>query len=337
MRNPNGYGTVARLSGNRRRPYIVKKVKGWNNGNPVYDIIGYASTREEGNLLLAEYNRNPWNVERSKITFKELFDLWIQKRSGKMGRSNLSGLKTAANYCADLYNLPYREIRSYQMQDTIDNCGHGYSTQGAIKNLWGHLDRFALELDIITRSYSALLTSAPIPPSSRDRFSDKEIEKLWESHHNRWTESVLFLIYSGWRISEFLNIKKEDVNLAEGIITGGIKTAAGKGRIVPIHSLVRPFVDLWITEPGEYLFNIHGHGCSSTTYRKWWKAEMEKLEIQKTPHECRHTFESLLDGAGANRKCIDLMMGHVSQGTGNRVYNHKTIEELKESIELVTR
>lgn len=25
MRNPNGYGTVAKLSGNRRRPFIVKK------------------------------------------------------------------------------------------------------------------------------------------------------------------------------------------------------------------------------------------------------------------------------------------------------------------------
>ncbi|KAB4602114.1 recombinase, partial [Bacteroides thetaiotaomicron] len=38
MRNPNGYGTVAKLSGNRRRPFIVKKVIGWNNkGHPIYD------------------------------------------------------------------------------------------------------------------------------------------------------------------------------------------------------------------------------------------------------------------------------------------------------------
>ena len=43
MRNPNGYGTVARLSGNRRRPFIVKKVADWKeNGQPIYCIIGYA-------------------------------------------------------------------------------------------------------------------------------------------------------------------------------------------------------------------------------------------------------------------------------------------------------
>ena len=36
-----------------------------------------------------------------------------------------------------------------------------------------------------------------------------------------------------------------------------------------------------------------------------------------------------------NRKCIDLMMGHVSKDVGNRVYNHKTLEELKAAIELM--
>ena len=64
---------------------------------------------------------------------------------------------------------------------------------------------------------------------------------------------------------------------------------------------------------------------------------MARLGMAHVPHECRHTFESLLDSAGANRKCIDLLMGHVSKDTGNRVYNHKTIEELRLNIELITR
>ena len=42
------------------------------------------------------------------------------------------------------------------------------------------------------------------------------------------------------------------------------------------------------------------------------------------------------DSAGANRKCIDLLMGHVSKDTGNRVYNHKTLDELKATVELIT-
>lgn len=31
------------------------------------------------------------------------------------------------------------------------------------------------------------------------------------------------------------------------------------------------------------------------------------------------------------------MMGHKSKDTGNRIYNHKTLDELKEAIELITR
>ena len=62
---------------------------------------------------------------------------------------------------------------------------------------------------------------------------------------------------------------------------------------------------------------------------------MEMLGINKTPHEARHTFETLLDNAGGNRKCIDLLMGHSSRDIGNRVYNHKTLEQLRETILLL--
>ena len=36
--------------------------------------------------------------------------------------------------------------------------------------------------------------------------------------------------------------------------------------------------------------------------------------------------------AGANKKCIDLMMGHKSKDVGERVYTHKTIDELRDAI-----
>ena len=58
--------------------------------------------------------------------------------------------------------------------------------------------------------------------------------------------------------------------------------------------------------------------------------------MQHVPHECRHTFRSRLDSAGANRVCIDRLMGHKSGNTGERVYTHKTIEELRANIELIT-
>ena len=338
MRNPNGYGTVARLSGNRRRPFIVKKTVGWkDNGQPVFAVIGYTATREGGNILLAQYNRDPWNVDQAKVTLQELFDLWKEKKAPKLGASSRSSLSAAFKHCSALADTPYKQIKSFHMQDTIDGCGTGYSTQAAIKNLWGHLDRFALEMDIITRCYSELLTSASVPETSRQRFSDEEIALLWEHQAEPWVDTVLIFIYSGWRISELLALTPASVDLQAETMTGGTKTKAGKNRVVPIHSAIRSLVEARLAEGGPRLISYDGRAVPVTTYRLFWRDIMDRLGMNHVPHECRHTFESLLDSAGANRKCIDLLMGHVSKDTGNRVYNHKTLAELKANIELITR
>ena len=62
---------------------------------------------------------------------------------------------------------------------------------------------------------------------------------------------------------------------------------------------------------------------------------MEQLHLHHTPHECRHTFRSRLDSANANKRCIDLLMGHTSKDVGERVYTHKTLDELKDTIILL--
>ncbi|MEY8322180.1 hypothetical protein AAK894_14100 [Lachnospiraceae bacterium 46-61] len=48
MKNPNRYGTITKLSGNRRRPFIVKEGQTGQQ-----KIIGYAATKTEALLLLA--------------------------------------------------------------------------------------------------------------------------------------------------------------------------------------------------------------------------------------------------------------------------------------------
>lgn len=170
MKLPNRYGSISKLSGNRHRPYVVRKAG---------RIVGYTATREEGLALLAQYNANPWDIDQAKITLQELFDLWKEKKAPKLGKANRYTLQSAYKHCTVLKNEPYRLIKAFQMQDTIDNCGKGYSTQANIKNLWSHLDRFALEMDVISRCYSNLLTSAPTPPTSRTVFTPGEVETIW--------------------------------------------------------------------------------------------------------------------------------------------------------------
>lgn len=332
MKLPNNYGSVSKLSGQRRRPYVVRKAA--ETGN--YIIIGYTTSREEGLQLLAEYNRNPWNVETGKFTLQELYNFWAEKKAPKLGKANRESLRSAFNHCSTLFNRTYKEIRAFEMQECIDQCGRGASTQAAIKNLWTHLDKFALEMDIINRCYSDLLTSAAPPPTSRKPFTTEEIQTLWDHVNEPWVDTVLIFLYSGWRISELLALTPEDVDLEAGTMKGGTKTKAGKNRLVPIHSKIRQLVEARLAESGPRLISYQGNPVPVTTYRLFWRDIMKRLEMAHVPHECRHTFETRLDSAGGNRRCIDLLMGHVSKDTGNRVYNHKTIDELKATVELFT-
>ena len=333
MKNPNGYGTVTTLSGNRRRPYIVKE---GHSGKQ--RPIGYAATREEGLILLAQYNKQPWNLDTEKMTFRELYDMWTEKRAVKLNEAARLSLRSAYQHCTVLDKRQYKNIRTWQMQECIDACGRGYASQGAIKNLFRHLDRFAMELDIIDRSRASLLTSAPIPETSRTVFSEEELRQLWDMYADDipFADCALFLLYTGFRISEMMNMSCDSIDLDKELLCGGVKTAAGRNRIVPIHPRIRPIVVRRLEQSvSGKLFEYNGKPLSKTTMHRLWDNLMMTAAMQHTPHECRHTFRSRLDSAGANKVCIDRLMGHVSHGTGERVYTHKTIAELQENLLLL--
>lgn len=336
MKNPNGYGSVVKLSGNRRKPYCARKTSGWNEkGHPIYMVIGYYAERQDAMIALAEYNRNPYDIDLAKITMKELFEKWSARDFGKMSQSSASSHKSAFKHAAPLHNMPYKNIKAYQMQEVIDGCGCGYSTQGAIKNLFGQLDRFAMELDVITKCNSTLISAAPIPPSTKVPFTEDEINSVWKISEQEWVDSVLFFLYTGFRIGEMTTIETANVDLEQMTIKGGIKTKAGKDRIVPIHPRIQSFVRNRASEGNKFLFSYNGKKLSSTQYYIFWNGIMKKLSMEHTPHECRHTFRSRLDSAGANKRCIDLLMGHTSKDVGERVYTHKTLDELKDTINLL--
>lgn len=337
MRNPNGYGTVVKLSGNRRRPYAVRKTVGFKeNGQPIIKAIGYAATREEGLIMLAEFNHNPYDIDVKKVTVKEVFEGWLKRNTDKLSKSSFQAAKTAWKYCESVYNVKYSDLKVYQMQDCIDNCPHGPSTKKTIKTLFHHLDKYSMELDIIVKKNSELLTTPTQPESNKKPFTEEEIELLWRHKDEPEVDFVLVLIYMGWRINELLSITHDNVDLKSKTIKGGGKTKSGKNRIVPIHERILPFIIKRYHTREKYLFGTNEYRKPTTAayYHVWYKT-LEKFGMHHTPHECRHTFRTLLDAKGANKVCIDLLMGHKSNSVGERIYTHKTLKELTDTIKLL--
>ena len=134
-----------------------------------------------------------------------------------------------------------------------------------------------------------------------------------------------------------MKLKLEDIDLENRTIIGGSKTKSGKNRIVPIHDDIFEFVKKRCETNKTYLVeNENNKFYYDSPFYELWSELMKVLGFYHTVHECRHTFRSRLDSAGANKVCIDLMMGHKSKEVGERIYTHKTIEELKKALSLVT-
>lgn len=340
MRLPNGYGSVTKLSGHRRKPFMIKKTVGFNDkGQPLIKIIGYAETRESGLQMLAEYNHNPYDVDTAKITLKELYKRFCKSTEYKnKSESFQRNFKTSFNKSKPLHNKRYRDIKKIHMQTIVDEAGK-YASQSNVKNFFYNLDRFAFSLDIINKKYSELLTlSKNIKTSQRTAFTEKEINILWEHSDDLWAKHWLCLIYSGFRISEYLSLTSKTVDLKNMTFKAGVKTTAGKNRIVPIHHRIQPIVInlLKSSKDGNLAIGPKNYIQTVAPMRISMENYLNEINIPKhVLHEARHTFRSLLDNKNGNVTSINRLMGHVSGDVGQDVYTHKTIKQLRETIELI--
>jgi site-specific recombinase, phage integrase family len=81
MRNPNGYGSVIRLRGKRRKPFAVRITTHWDsNGKQQYKYLGYYKTQKEANQQLFYYNEHPYNIDVQSITFAEVYEKWKKEK-----------------------------------------------------------------------------------------------------------------------------------------------------------------------------------------------------------------------------------------------------------------
>lgn len=337
-KNPNGYGSVVKLSGNRRRPYAVRKTIDYDDrAYPIYAVIGYYETRKDAMMALAKFNAQPYDIELSKSTFAALYEAWSKQEYPNMGKSLISAHKAAYKHCAALYDKPYKAIRKFDMQACINNCGRSYATQTNIKNLFTQLDKFAFDNDIIDKCYSTNLTiSEKEVKLKRTTFRDDEVKLLWKHQGEPCIDETLFMLYTGMRVTEMLTLTCDRIDLKEKVIQYGIKTAAGKNRIIPIHDKILPVIERHFGST--YLFtnsawvDLEAEKSRYAMFVREWDKALATFGMKHTTHECRHTFRSKLDSAEANKVCIDLIMGHKSGDIGERVYTHKTLQELRTAM-----
>lgn len=341
MRMPNGYGAVIKLSGKRRRPYQARITVGYSDiGKQLYATLGYFAKREEALCCLEEYHSSPYDIKAEKTTFEDVYKMCSEDHFKNVSDSAIERYSNAyRRYCKELHTMRFKDIRLRHLQGVIDNCGMAHPTRAAIKTLFNLLFKYAIKNDIVEKNYAEFVDIGQREGKiKRKIFSKDEIQKLFDNVDKlEFVDTILIMIYSGMRIGELLDIKTENVHLEERYMIGGLKTKAGKNRIIPINKKIEPFIRKYYNPNNEYLItNFKGKKMKYSNYRREkFDNIMEKLKMDHRPHDARHTFASLMDSAGANNLCRKRIMGHASQDITDDVYTHKTIEELIENVDLI--
>ena len=250
MRLPNGYGSVYKLSGKRRRPYTASVVAGWTDeGKPTRKYIGYYKTKAEAFSALAEYNNNPYDIESASITVQEMWDKYLAYRESRQ-KPVSANYRSAFKRMAPFHNTPFRDLTGPQIQSVIDSIAGKPSLAKLVKVVMGNLYKYANLMKLTNENCAAAVDTPEIPISTMHRpFTDPEIDQLWEHRAEVPAQIALLLCYTGMRPTELARIRTEDVHLDERYMIGGIKTKAGKNRRIPIHKKIMPIVRQWY-DPG---------------------------------------------------------------------------------------
>ena len=355
---PNGFGTIYKLPGKRTKPFRAVKTDKWiydtvtGKSKQIRFTIGYYSTREEAMIALSNYNQNPYDINTDSITFEEVYEKWSQSYFPTL--SNASSIRTvtaAYAYCNGLYKMRMRDIRTSHLEGTILNAQVGDSTKGRIKSLFNMMYRYCLSHEICDKDYASLMfaNGNPIKRESQKEaipFSQEEILFLWDNVNIvPFTDMIIISIYSGWRPQELATLKVSDIALERSIMKGGMKTDAGKNRLVPIHPLVKPLIEKRMNEANtlksEYLFNDpngqQGTYMTYDKYRKRFEKVMTRLKMKHRPHETRHTFITKAKTCHVDEHILKLIVGHTERDITEKVYTHRTMEQLQEEIKKITK
>lgn len=344
MKLPNGYGSVYKKSGKRKKPYVVIVTTGWKEESQIRKIIGYTETRKEGLEMLAKYHNNPYNLDYKNLTFDDVWQKVIANieelvKNDKMSESNYRCLSLAyKNHCKKLYKVKLLDTKYIFLQDVVDNVEAGYTMKGYVKTICRKVFDYAiniLDMPIIRDPTDRLVVGEKPNSDKHIPFEKNEIEILWGLQYNDLVKIFLIDLYCGARPNEIFITHKDNIFLEENYFITGSKTESGKDRIIPIHPKIKHLIKYFSNKDEEYPFKTIFDKFNYNKFSRESVKLMEELNFNHTPYDCRHTFITKMKKAGANEYILKLIVGHKIKDITERTYTHRNIQELYEEIKKI--
>lgn len=347
-KNANGEGSITYVKG-RKSPWWARLPAEYDiNGKEYRPTVGFYKTRKEAENALKGY----LSVDDIK-TFKEIYESYKETNEFK----NLS--KKTRNRYDDAF-LSYKPlwdkdiilIKTQELQACINRKEQeGYyvtikgkkvhkdyskSSLERLKHVASKIYTHAMKYELVDKDRAYYLeVGGVVNVKEKNIFYAKDIENLFSSiKKNPDCRHILMMIFTGMRTSEYLNLKVDNFDLQNDLIKNfGIKTEAGRMRIMFIHESIKKIAEQLVNESttGYFVENIHissqnptpTHPSDQTFRKRIFNKALETINLSSddyTPINCRYTFATIAHMSGITDEALMKLMGHTSINITSKSY-----------------
>lgn len=308
----NGSGSIIPRNGG----YMVICRKLGPDGKYISKSKSGFKTQREARAYAPELRRmldRPATVSDS-VTFAQLYYRWVPFYSPRVSEGEMKSAAAAYKWFSAVHRFQFTALTAQTLQDCIDACPRGKRTKENMKLLARRLYAYAKGENLSPVDFSGSLFAGRDPKGKRPPFTLQEIAAIDRAEREgvAYADYVLVMIYTGFRPSEFLQLTADNYDPALDALRGGIKTDAGRDRLIPVHPRIKAIVGRAVARGGVLFPDEEGKPMNDERFRvRCFQPLMDRLGIRdRVPYSARHSFANFLKGPAAPDKEKIALMGH---------------------------
>jgi len=347
-KNGTSYYLDFTLNGTRRRITVGTNKKKAEDIRREYDA----------KLLLGQFDISP--LDKKNISLNELSNNFLSSKRNHIRPSSLKRYKNYLDKFLELMNqlfpapsLNVRDIKTNYIEEIFNHLLENKITNGkkwepktvnGLRSILIQLFNYGIK--------EGYLLKNPVKETKRFRvngkkmveyFTDEELEMIWSELDEYWVEPLKFIVHTGLRKGEWINLKWNNVNL-EGtppsitIISSAIwQTKTGESRVIPLNDEALEIIKKQKGKNSEYVFTLKNASKihPDKPYHKLKKA-LKDLGLNGDIHKLRHTFASQLVMGGENIYTVSKLLGHSDVQT-TQIYAHLAPDYLKSAVDKLVK
>lgn len=319
MKLPNRTGSICKLSGKRRKPYMARVYT--PDG---YAILGYYRLRSEAmTALMTAAGKPPPTSKSPTALLSEIYSQWEPLHAPKVTESTMYRYRRAWDMIEPLHSRPVRFITVGDIETAVAHSDPAPSVRNNIKTLLDQLFRHAMKHGLADSNPATLIDIKQPQETTvvRIPFTYPEVAKLFETD-DPVHQAILVGIYTGMRPGELLSLQASEIDLDKQMMyIRGSKTKSGKFRHIPIHPAILSILAKLVRIAHEFdqaqvFTNRLGHRLVYQYYHQ------ELTRLGHTPHDTRHTFITFARKSGLDQLAVKRIIGHSVSDITESIYTH---------------